>query len=101
MDAFNFGVEYFTKKTLSTTTNALPENQIIYPNPVEASKTLFITNTNANDFFFLTDIRGRTIQLKQNYNSAFVRTKIDIPEISTGVYILRSTKGLKWKLVIQ
>ncbi len=101
VDAFNYGVEYFTKKTLSTTTNTLTKNQILYPNPVEASHTVYITNTDENDFFFLTDIRGRTIELKQNYNNAFVRTKIDVPEISTGVYILRNTKGLMWKLVIE
>ncbi|MGB2225255.1 MAG: FG-GAP-like repeat-containing protein [Polaribacter sp.] len=101
VDAFNYGVEYFTKKTLSTTTNTLTKNQILYPNPVEASHTVYISNTDENDFFFLTDIRGRTIELKQNYNNAFVRTKIDVPEISTGVYILRNTKGLTWKLVIE
>ena len=101
VDAFNYGVQYFTKKTLSTNANALTKNQLLFPNPVDANNAVYITNTEQTDFFYLTDIRGRTIEVKQNYNSSFVRTKIMIPEIASGVYVLRNAKGLNWKLVIE
>lgn len=102
IDAFNFGLPYFTNKTLSSESQHLSKtNSIIYPNPIQSLHSVFVTNTKSTDKFRLTDIRGRSFELNQTYNPAFVRTEITIPKVASGVYFLRNNRGEKWKLMIQ
>ena len=99
--AFNYGVKYFDKSSLSISNSNLSDTiSTIYPNPVKSFEDLTITNTTRNDVFSLVDISGRKIKLNYVYNSNLNLTKIKFQKLSNGVYILMNDKGNKWKLIV-
>jgi len=100
LDAFNFGLPYFTKESLSTL-NLDVQKKIVYPNPVENENVIYITNTTNLDSFFLIDITGKQIQVIKTFNSISNRTEIQLQNLATGVYILTNKNGWQEKLIIK
>lgn len=88
IDAFNFGVEYFSgkeKEIFDETT------RFIYPNPLKPDNILYISNTSSSDNFTLVDMKGSLIKITTiEYNESSRQTRLVIPKsLSSGVYILK------------
>ena len=97
-NTFSFGVPYFSKKTLSTNDYFNQSSSILYPNPVSNSKEVKVLNTNADDFFYLTDINGRKFSI--HYQTEANTTKINLDDIAVGVYILVKNNKERFKLIV-
>ena len=98
--AFNFGFDYFNRKSLSISElTTLKIN--VFPNPVDKKGILYIANSKENQRFSLVDLGGRNIQVKQEYQTGFSRTKIELQNLSTGIYILKDDLGGKWKILVE
>ena len=100
VDAFNFGVPYFTGKSLATESFQNQAKKVVFPNPIKSNSSITITNTTQNDNFILLDINGRSFKLNQYFDERSKTTKIDIINLATGVYILSNNKGFQYKLII-
>lgn len=99
--SFNFAVPYFSRKlTLSTTDNLEISNKIVYPNPIQKNSTIFIKNTDENEFYSLSDLKGRKFTLVQQFDTNLRTTKISLQNVASGIYILLNDKGEQWKIII-
>lgn len=102
VEAFDFAIPYFSNKnSLSVNSNESFNKSIVFPNPVIAGNEIFISNTNSETLFFLSDINGRTFNIRQQFDHTLQRTKIKFQSLASGVYILTNNKGFKWKLIVQ
>ena len=103
VEAFDYAIPYFSNKnSLSTKNNELLINKsIVFPNPVIATNAVFVSNTNSEEMFFLSDINGRTFSIRQQFDTMLQRTKLKFQSLASGVYILMNNKGFKWKLIVQ
>ena len=66
-----------------------------------ATNAVFVSNTNSEEMFFLSDINGRTFSIRQQFDTMLQRTKLKFQSLASGVYILMNNKGSKWKLIVQ
>ncbi len=94
-DAYDFASTYFTGSTVQPTS----ENMVAYPNPMEKQGELTVSNTKADSNFFLFDLLGRQIPLKQNFIENTASTKLSINKLSSGIYILKSA-NTSWKIIV-
>ncbi|WP_298238550.1 FG-GAP-like repeat-containing protein [uncultured Algibacter sp.] len=94
IDAFNKALGYFQK------TPVTESGMVLYPNPIQGLSELSITHTSINTSFELFSIEGRYIPTKQTFIEAYETTKLEIPNLTTGIYILK-TKGTSWKIIVK
>jgi uncharacterized protein YndB with AHSA1/START domain len=77
----------------------------LYPNPNNGEFTMKFNSSNENVNMYIFDLAGRVIHTK-NYNnvSGFFDEDITLPNMATGIYLLRVVNGLKFttqKIVIE
>ncbi|GAA4887696.1 hypothetical protein GCM10023311_09360 [Flaviramulus aquimarinus] len=99
IDAFNLAESYFIKPTTPNEVNQ-ESGMTLYPNPLIISNEITITNTFGNEEFILFDLYGNLIPVSPNYFEENSTTKIEINNLSTGLYILKSNKK-SWKVIIR
>lgn len=68
------------------------ENLKLYPNPSKSNQTIYF---NKNTSITLFDIQGREIISKNN------ATNLKLPSLRVGTYILKTTEGESFKLIIK
>ena len=73
---------------------------VLYPNPIENFTNITITNTEDTMEFALSDIAGRLIPIKPEFNEDNNRTTIFISDLSSGIYFLRSASRT-WKIIVR
>jgi len=96
IDAFNFAEPYFSKPVEFD-----PESEMfLFPNPVIRLNEITITNTSGNEEFILFDLFGKLIPISNNFNEENNTTVIQISNLSSGMYILK-TKNKSWKVIIR
>jgi hypothetical protein len=90
IDAFNFGVEYFSGKLQPEDPTVEAEGYLVYPNPIQNGQ-ISIVNTLASDTFGLVDMKGSTIPiLEQQYDQTTLTTHLKYPPfIASGIYIIQ------------
>lgn len=92
IDAFNFGVEYFSGKLQPE----IPTAYLVYPNP-SPNGIIFIANTLQSDSFRLVDMKGSTTTgIVKQYDETSKITSLKYPQsIASGVYILQINDASK------
>ena len=98
IDSFHYAISFFEGKEEGT---LISKDATIFPNPVDASNEITISNTKEGDVFTLYDLRGTQIAIKQTYNASNQNTKISIGNIPTGIYVLSDNKGKNWKILVR
>lgn len=102
IEAFHFGVKYFDgKKNLSTNDNLTNIRSVVFPNPIDSSNKVIVTNSNPKDVFKLSDVGGRTFRIQQEFDTNLQSTKIKLQSLASGVYFLRNNRGGSWKLFVK
>jgi len=94
VEAYNKAITYFDSSGLS-----IQEEMELYPNPILGKESLSISNTTPEYVFYLYDVQGKELPIKQEYNPYNQTTQISINDLITGVYILR-TGTLYWKVIV-
>ena len=72
---------------------------VVYPNLVNTSKEITITNTNSDKLFTLFDLLDRKIPTQQIFNTGRNDTTSKIGHLSKGIYLLKS-KNTSFKIVV-
>ncbi len=88
IDAFNFGVEYFSGKNSG---NIDTLDYVIYPNPIASDEILSISNTLETDTIQLVDMKGSIVEIEnRQYNEeAKTTTLVLSKKLSAGIYVLK------------
>lgn len=89
IDAFNFGVEYFSGKQITTKDDII---QQIYPNPTTG--TVNISGLKGFETISVHNLLGQEVKRFNNTASS-----IDISDLSTGLYLLKTDNGFTQKIV--
>lgn len=101
VQAFNFALPYFDSSVLSLRENTSNTLSQVFPNPTNKLQQLIVTNTKIDDKFIVIDMSGRIINISQKFNLLNNQTEISLAHLSGGVYILSSTKGKSFKIIVQ
>ena len=100
IDAFNFATSYFEVDLPP----APPEstNHIVYPIPNDTGE-LYVANTKDGDKFYLFDLNGSQIAIKNvEYNENNRTSRLSLSDfISTGMYLLRINNNKARRILVK
>jgi len=96
VEAFNFAETYFNNLIDIDSGSEMA----FYPNPVNRFNEITVTNSKENQEFLLFDLLGKLIPLEHYFIKENNSSRIQIGNLSSGVYILKSNNS-SWKVIIK
>lgn len=96
VDSFHLAESYFYPEKIIEETTDLK----LFPNPIVRNNILTITGLTESPTLALFNIYGQYIPTAFTYNNETNTAAIDISDLATGIYLLRSNKKT-WKLIVQ
>jgi len=87
--------------TLADAENQLIRNYVIYPNPNEGNFTINMdSDESTTGMLYLTDVTGKMVyELQVSVQQGRNEFPVHLPDISSGVYLLRFTVGINYQNV--
>ena len=101
LDAFDLAEDYFNGLVEEDITPPFTNDQmVLFPNPVDNSNSIIITNTTLNNSFTLSDVSGKKMYVQQEFIEESNRTRLYINNLAKGMYLLK-TEGEIWKIIVK
>lgn len=97
-ESYSYARSFFQGKRFST---FVLGDASLYPNPLDSTREVTIVNTRQDDAYTLYNLLGKSIAVTWTYNSEANTTKVTIPLVSKGVYVLKNRNGKSWKLLVK
>ncbi|MFD2568970.1 FG-GAP-like repeat-containing protein [Pseudotenacibaculum haliotis] len=98
IESYSYAKSFFQGKRFST---FVLGDASIYPNPVDRMGEVTILNTRTDDAYTLYNLLGKSIAVTWSFDADTNTTKVDIPIVSKGLYVLKNRNGESWKLLVK